>query len=130
MTWPTDWADVLNGLEALGVLAVVFAIGNGVGFWLSSLTKKRVRRRPTERTSAPRAPVDIPEDMTDLHAAASEPIPGEMPVAAVAPEPEPTPAAPPPVSPPSPAFTLRARYPVNQFGTISLTRSSPDHPSN
>jgi hypothetical protein len=44
------------------------------------------------------------------------------------PSPEPVTAPPPPGR--LPTFTLRARYPVNQFGMLSVTRNyKPDQPS-
>jgi len=134
-------------LEALGLLAVVFAIGIGIGFSLSRLSGRRTPRRarpgrtapvlpPAPREETPSAP---PQDVAPETTAAAH-----APIEAVAAEPvAPKPVAPEPIlmtvrsepeaaplSGPQPAFIVRPRYHFNPFGLSSVTRPTTDQPSN
>ena len=124
MQWPLPW------LEALGLLAIVFAAGNGIGFALSRLSGPRTPRktRPVPRPMAPRPvePVPIAEGPLpkDLPPRDSPP---QAPAIADLPKREAV-VATPDVSP-RVAFTMRVHYPVTPFGTLSVTRPNPDQPS-
>ncbi len=140
MQWPMPW------LEALGLLAVVFAAGNGIGFGLSRLSGPRTLRkaRPPHRTPRTPEPAPLPAEaviiaeapqLKDPLANATPVTETQAPVAeTVKPETVVTAAAPPqPV-----AFTMRVRYSVNPlgntlgnpFGALSVTRPNPDQPPN
>jgi len=119
MQWPMPW------LEALGLLAVVFAAGNGIGFGLSRLSGPR----PNRKTRQGRAPTPTPAEPI-----AEAPPPQDSPMRApaatsIADSPKPETVVTAPGLPPRVAFTMRVQYPVNPFGTLSLTRSNPDQPS-
>jgi len=118
MDWPMHW------MEALGVLAVVFAAGNGLGFalsWMMQPPAKRTSRPSVKRKKAP-----------DKNTARKDP----SPVAPVEIERAPAPApevvvapSPPPPAATMASFSLRVRYPVSPFGKLSFTRPDPGQPS-
>ena len=122
MQWPMPW------LEALGLLAVVFAAGNGIGFGLSRLSGPRTlgKTRPARR------PQPEPAEAAPLapeRAAIAAPLPTAEARIADSPTPVAVVTAPALPSPPQVAFTMRVRYPVNPFGALSVTRPNPDQPS-
>ena len=120
MQWPLPW------LEALGLLAVVFAAGNGIGFGLSRLSGPRKPRKtvhPQRRVTALTAaePIAIAEAPAIPQAPAAAPI-------ADPPKPDTVVSA--PVLPlPQVTFSMKVRYPINPFGELSVTRANPDQPS-
>jgi hypothetical protein len=148
MQWPMPW------LEALGLLAVVFAAGNGIGFGLSRLSGPLTpgKARPTSRQERTSQPAPQPADVIKIaetpqweEPLATAPAATETPKSASAPvaetlKPERLVTA--PAEPPPPlAFTMRVRYSVSPpgnasqsppgrpFGVLSVTRPNPDQPS-
>ena len=144
MLWLVPW------LEVLGVLAIVFAAGNGIGFALSWLSVRLGKRKA--RVAAPRPePVAAVEpamghveptpDTTEVQPAEAlatlEPEPEPML------EPEPIVVVPPPepatASPAAPALVAVSHsklattpfYANNPFGVVSIVRPNqpPDQPS-
>ena len=114
MQWPMPW------LEALGLLAVVFAAGNGIGFGLSrpsgprTLRKARPALRPLA-TPPPAEPTTIAKTLSTQTPTEDSPGPEAVVTA--------------PGLPPRVAFTMRVQYSVNPFGALSVTRPNPDQPS-
>jgi hypothetical protein len=148
MLWIVPW------LEVLGVLAIVFAAGNGIGFGLSWLLLRRGKRKTMKAAARPK-----PAAETMYQGLSTDTAPDPAPVTAysepgpvttqataaetfAAPEPEaePVPAAedePEPVRPPEPLFqtishralTDFALHPTVKFGTAAITRLPEDQPS-
>lgn len=128
-------------LEALGLLAVVFAIGIGIGFSLSRLSGRRPARRkrpgraapvlsPAPREETPSvspqeaAPQTIAAARAPVETVASEPVAPERILMTIRSEPEAT-----PLSGPQPAFIVRPRYHFSPFGHTSVTRPATDQRS-
>jgi hypothetical protein len=128
-------------LEALGLLAVVFAVGIGIGFSLSRLSGRRAPRRarqarpapilspaPHEETPSVPPPEAAPQTIAAAHApvelVAAEPVVSEPILMTIRSEPEAT-----PLSGPQPAFLVRPRYHFNPYGIVSVTRPASDQPS-
>ncbi len=126
MQWPLPW------LEALGLLAVVFAAGNGIGFGLSRLSgpsRRRKAPRPQRRVATlPAAEPIALVEATQTKAPATPQVPVTAPVADP-PKPDSVVSA---LVPPLPqvTFSMKVRYPINPFGELSVTRPNADQPSN
>ncbi len=135
LTW------LVLGLEVVGIMAVVFATGIGIGFFASWLLRRGEPKRqkaPAPRPVPARVPTYIGVDPT-MPEPPPEPKPGPKPEPQPVTEakqdtlPEPIVFAPPPE--PSfqtiPEFRLAAtmRFPLNSFGRVSITRPDPDQPS-
>ncbi len=115
MQWPLAW------LEALGLLAIVFAAGTGIGFGLSHLSGPR----RTRKALPPRRPAATPPPVEPVAVTEAPAIPAP---AATAPKPDSVVSAPAlPLS--QVAFTMKVRYSTSPFGTLSVTRPNPDQPS-
>ena len=137
LTW------LVLGLEVVGIMAVVFATGIGIGFFASWLLRRGEPKRqkaPAPRPVPARVPTYIGVDPTMPETLPeTRPEPKLEPVIEAKQDtlPEPIVFAPPPVPPePSfqtiPEFRLAAtmRFPLNSFGRVSITRPDPDQPSN
>ncbi len=133
-------------LEALGLLAVVFAVGIGIGFSLSRLSGRRPARRkrpgraapilsPAPREEAPSVPPPeaAPQTVAAAHAPVEtvaaepvvlEPVATEPILMTVRSEPEATSQ-----SGLQPAFIVRPRYHFSPFGHTSVTRPTTDQRS-
>lgn len=115
MSWALLW------LEVLGVMAVVFAAGIGIGFLASWILRRGERRRAAKHKApiAPARPVITPDPLTEVeHTRAPEAI---APAPLVEPLLQAIPYGP---------ITASLRFPLNAFGGISITRPDPGQSSN
>lgn len=115
MSWVLLW------LEVLGIMAVVFAAGIGIGFLASWILRRGERRHAAQRKTpiaAPK-PMTAPQPVTEVvHIRAPE---------AIAPPPSVEPSL---QAVPYGPISANMRFPLNAFGGISLTRPDPGQSSN
>ncbi len=125
MTWLLLW------LEVLGIMAVVFATGIGIGFLASWILRRGERRKAATPRREPSVAYAAPSPV------ATAPMPVELPVEApqtkapeaIAPAPLMRPMAEPSLQTvPYGPISATMRFPLNAFGRVSITRPDTDQP--